>query len=85
MLDLEGFSCTFIWCVHENFSPLRLRENQRASFSVDRSNSWFSRTMSSDKTLLSPVCLSSMPLSRGHITLYREASNRDVLCSVWVL
>ena len=36
------------------FSPLRLRENQRASFSVDRSNSWFSRTMSSDGTLHSP-------------------------------
>ena len=54
MLDLEGFSCTFIWCVHENFLPLRVRENQRASFSVDRSNSWFSRTMSSDGTLLPP-------------------------------
>ena len=50
MLDLEGFSCTFIWCVHQNFSSLRLRENQRASFSVDRSNSWFSRTMRFDGT-----------------------------------
>ena len=37
-----------------NFSPLRLRENQRASFSLDRSNSWFSSTMSSDRTLHSP-------------------------------
>ena len=36
------------------FFALRLRENQRASFSVDRSNSWFSRTMSSDGTLHSP-------------------------------
>ena len=50
MLDLEDFSCTFIWCVHQNFSPLLLRENQHAGFSVDRSNSWFSRTMSSDGT-----------------------------------
>ena len=32
-----------------------------------------------------PLCLSSMPLSRGHITLYREAGNRDVLGSIWVL
>ena len=39
-------------------------ENQRASFSVDRSNSWFSRTMSSDGTLHSPP----MPLIHGPIT-----------------
>ena len=31
-----------------------------------------------------PLCLSSMPLSRGHITLYREAGNGDVLGSLWV-
>ena len=49
MLDPEGFSCTFIWRVHENFSASRLRENQRASFSVNRSTSWLSRTMSSDR------------------------------------
>ena len=54
MLDLEDFTCTFIWCVHQNLSPLSLRENQRASFSVNRSNSWFSSTMSSDGTLHSP-------------------------------
>ena len=54
MLDVEDFSCTFIWCVHQNFSPSRLTENQRASFSFHRSNSWFSRTMSSDGTLHSP-------------------------------
>ena len=54
MLDLKSLSCTFIWCVHQIFSLLRLRKNQRASFSVDRSNSWFSRTMSSDGTLHSP-------------------------------
>ena len=54
MLDLEDFTCTFIWCVQQNFSPLSLGENQRASFSVNRSNSWFSSTMSSDRTLHSP-------------------------------
>ena len=64
MLDLEGYSCTFIWCVHQNFSALRLRENQRASFSVDRSNSWFSRTMSSDRTLHS----SPMPFIHAPLT-----------------
>ena len=31
-----------------------------------------------------PLCLSSMPLSRGHIILYREAGNGDVLGSLWV-
>ena len=31
-----------------------------------------------------PLCLSSMPLSRGHITLYREAGNGGVLGSLWV-
>ena len=36
------------------FSPLHLRENQRASFFVNRSNSWFSRTMSLEGTLHSP-------------------------------
>ena len=53
-LDLEGFFCTFICCVHQNSSLLRLRENQRASFSVDRSDSWLSRTMSLHGTLHSP-------------------------------
>ena len=28
---------------------------------------------------LSPLCLSPMPLPRGHITLYKEAGNMDVL------
>ena len=31
-----------------------------------------------------PLCLSFMPLSRGHITLYREAGNGGVLGSLWV-
>ena len=31
-----------------------------------------------------PLCLSSMPLSRGHIPLYREAGNGGVLGSLWV-
>ena len=54
MPDLGDFSSTFIWCVHQNFLPLRLIENQRASFSSDRSNSWFTRTMSSEGTLHPP-------------------------------
>ena len=53
-------------------------------FSVDCSSSWFSRTMSSDGTPHSPLCLSFMPLSRGHITLHGEEGNRDVLGSLWV-
>ena len=31
-----------------------------------------------------PYAFLSMPLSRGHITLYREAGNGDVLGSLWV-
>ena len=31
-----------------------------------------------------PLCLSSIPLSRGYITLYREAGIGDVLGSQWV-
>ena len=31
-----------------------------------------------------PLCLSSMALPRGHIILYREAGNGDVLGSLWV-
>ena len=33
---------------------------------------------------ISPLCPSSMPLSRGHIILLREAGNGGVLGSVWV-
>ena len=36
------------------------------------------------KPYIPPLCLSSMPLSCGHITLYREAGNGDVLGSLWV-
>ena len=31
-----------------------------------------------------PLCLSFMPLSRGHITLNWEEGNKDVLGSLWV-
>ena len=37
------------------------------------------------QTYIPSLCLSTMPFSRGHITLYREAGNRDVLGSIWVL
>ena len=33
---------------------------------------------------VSPLCLSSMPLSRGHIILLREAGDGGVLGSLWV-
>ena len=34
---------------------------------------------------VSPLCLSSMPLSRGHIILLREAGDGGGLGSLWVL
>ena len=37
-----------------------------------------------EEPYIPPLCLSSMPLSRGHINLYREAGNGDVLGSLWV-
>ena len=36
------------------------------------------------KPYIPPLCLSSMPLSRGYITLYREAGNGDVLGSLCI-
>ena len=33
---------------------------------------------------ISPLCPSSMPLSRGHIILLRKAGNGGVLGSLWV-